>query len=274
MESRCENGLVVREEKDGWCLGEWCTPDKVQIPEPFVNTTMYITQLQMLRYCAKQLHSDDVPYSEWIETHRQAVQNAFADGSGSYCGGVQGADAFALDCGLGNDRTLQNLVHKYTLLGEFDTGIFGTPILLRTLFENGQENLAYTLLTNRKDGSFDAMRRGGATTLWENWNGEASHNHQMFGASTVCLFRYILGIRQRIGASGMRSLVIKPVFPKDLSFAEGQVTTPQGRVSVRWKRCKDGIRIEIDLCPGMQAVLSVNGLEQPLNIGENMLTIR
>lgn len=272
IESRCENGLIVREEKDGWCLGEWCTPDKVRIPEPFVNTTMFISQLQMLCFCAHELHEDAEPYLKLIDSHRQAVQKTYAQ-NGSYCGGVQGADAFALDCGLGDARTLDNLVQKYTTLGEFDTGIFGTPILLRTLFITGHEDLAFALLANCRDGSFDSMRRADATTLWENWNGEASHNHPMFGASTVYLFRYLLGIRQTEGACGMQSFCISPVFPNQLSFAEGHITTPHGKIAVHWHRQADDIRVRIHVCPGVQAVFRTESKELPLTAGENNFTI-
>ena len=267
-----KNVLTVREEKDGWCLGEWCTPQKVTIPEPFVNTTMFISQLRMLAFCAKELGEDAQKYLSLIESHAQAVKDAYMQ-DGSFCGGVQGADAFALDCGLGDERTLRALMDKYLSLGEFDTGIFGTPILLRTLFENGFETLAYKLLTNTKDGSFDAMRRGGATTLWENWNGKASHNHPMFGAGTVCLFRYLLGIRQADNASGMHSFVIEPVYPDGLSFAEGSVTTPRGKIAVRWKKQSDGIRIQIRLCPGVQAVFRSGGSEHSLDTGDNEFTV-
>ena len=213
------------------------------------------------------------PYLALIETHKKAVNDTYLQGD-SFCGGTQGADAFALDCGLGSENTRSALVERYRALGEFDTGIFGTPILLRTLFENGQEDLAYQLLSNRKDGSFDAMRRAGATTLWENWNGEASHNHPMFGASTVCLFRYILGIRQADGASGMRDLVISPVFPNGLEFAQGSVSTPQGKIAVQWERQPEGIRIQIRLCDGIQAVFRAYGQERTLYAGENILMIR
>ena len=272
MESRCENGLVVREEADGWCLGEWCTPDKVQIPEPFVNTTLYISELRMLAFCAKQLKECPDAYLALIEAHGKAVTDAYAQ-DGIFCGGVQGADAFALDCGLGDERTIRSLVRKYRALGTFDTGIFGTPILLRVLFENGQEVLAAELLANRKDGSFDAMRRAGATTLWENWNGEASHNHPMFGASTVCLFRYILGIRQSDDSCAMRSIVISPLFPKNLHYAEGFVTTPQGRIEVRWQRRADGITVQIRLDKGIHAVFRANGVERALCDADNTIQL-
>ena len=35
-------GIIVREEPDGWCLGDWCAPGKkMELPEPLVNTAYY-----------------------------------------------------------------------------------------------------------------------------------------------------------------------------------------------------------------------------------------
>jgi len=42
-----ETGLITKEEPGGWCLGDWCTPTKIQLPEPLVNTAYfyYVTDL-------------------------------------------------------------------------------------------------------------------------------------------------------------------------------------------------------------------------------------
>ncbi|MBQ7543156.1 MAG: family 78 glycoside hydrolase catalytic domain [Clostridia bacterium] len=273
MESRCENGLIVREEKDGWCLGEWCTPQRVAIPEPFVNTTLYISQLRMLVFCAEALGEDATRLRELIRVHRQSVDDAY-EKDGVYCGGIQGADAFALDCGLGDARTLSHLVARYTALGEFDTGIFGTPILLRVLFENGYHDLAYSVWSNTKDGSFDAMRRGGATTLWENWNGEASHNHPMFGACTVFFFRYLLGVRQTETDCGKKSFVLSPVFPRALAYAEGSMETAGGTLAVGWKRKVGGVELTADVCEGISVKLCCEDFCKDLPAGKHTFTIR
>ena len=75
-------------------------------------------------------------------------------------------------------------------MGEFDTGIFGTDILIRVLCENGFKDLAYKLLTSEKENTFYNMKKHGATTLWENWNGEASHSHPMFGVVVQYIVKY------------------------------------------------------------------------------------
>lgn len=41
LERRSDNGLVWHEEEGGWCLGDWCTPDSIKIPETYVNLPLY-----------------------------------------------------------------------------------------------------------------------------------------------------------------------------------------------------------------------------------------
>jgi alpha-L-rhamnosidase len=54
-------------------------------------------------------------------------------------------------------------VDKYNALGMYDTGIFGTDILTRVLFERGYGQLAYDLLTSEKKTSYYWMKTHGAT---------------------------------------------------------------------------------------------------------------
>ena len=57
-----ENGLIVREYKDGWCLGEWCTPDPVALPEPFVNTYYFIKALGRIIEICEVLEKESDKY--------------------------------------------------------------------------------------------------------------------------------------------------------------------------------------------------------------------
>lgn len=195
METHSENHLVVRSEKGGWCLGDWCTPEKIILPEPFVNTYFYVKAVRICRQIAQMLGDDalaaDLTARE--QTALSAVTAAFFDpATGSFAGGVQGADAFAVDLGLGDGRTWSNVLNKYEALGRFDTGIFGTEILIRVLCEKGETALAKRLLTSRGGvGTFAYMKEHGATTLWEDWDGSNSHSHPMFGAVVRSIIRYL-----------------------------------------------------------------------------------
>ena len=268
MESRCEDGLVVREEKDGWCLGDWCPPEQVQIPEPLVNTALYVSQLRMLCFCCKALGKDTQKYEDAAEAHLKALKKAyFADGE--YADGVQGANAFLYNCGADSDLLLRQIVEKYTVRGEFDTGMFGTYILLDVLFRTGNGELAASLLANKKEVSFEAMRRAGATTIWENWNGEASHDHPMFGASSIYLFSGLLGIRQREKSVGYADVLIEPTIPENMDFAEGYITTPKGRIFVGWKRENGKVRIRVELWDRQAAEFRYHGFRTFLVDGES-----
>jgi len=230
MEAHSENGLVVREEEGGWCLGEWCTPEEVVLPAPFVNTYFFIKSLDRMAEMADAANRDGSLWRRKASHVRKAWRAAYYHKEENrFCSGVQGADAFALDIGLGNSEMAAALASKYDALGEFDTGIFGTEILLRVLFEWGYGDTAMRLLTSERPNSFGAQRRRGDTTLCERWNVRwASHNHHMFGACTGVLFRYLLGIRE--SADGLS------VEPADVLFRgteQGTLHTRFGFLSVK-----------------------------------------
>ncbi len=186
MLRHCENGLVTSEEKDGWCLGDWCPPhNDVKIPTDFVNTYFLIRCLAICEKTADHLgRSADAAYFAVARNDEEAAftKAYFEPATGSFCGGIQGADAFALDIGLGDERTKRNLIGKYERLGAFDTGIFGTDLVLKVLLRLDRKDLAKRLLSNETENSFYNMKLGGDNTLWENWDGCDSLCHPMFGA--------------------------------------------------------------------------------------------
>ncbi|MBR2621709.1 MAG: family 78 glycoside hydrolase catalytic domain [Clostridia bacterium] len=245
-----EGGLVVREEEGGWCLGDWCTLEKTQIPIPYVNTCYLIKSLRYLEEIATAIgKTEDIPFLTSVRKMAEdAVVATYHDATtGSFADGIQGADAFALWAGLGDERTMSNVVEKYKALGHFDTGFLCTEILCGLLLENGAEDVAFALLTSHDRGSFGYMMDHGATTLWERWDGDGSHDHPMFGASAGHLIFSLLGIGQKESSAGYKELVIAPKTPTGLDFAKGSVTLPIGEVFVVWERDGEKIHFTIRL---------------------------
>ena len=245
MESHCDDHLVTRGEPKGWCLGDWCTPYQskhgIPIPEPFVNTYFYIRSLRQVMEIAPLVgKEEDLPDLQKCEKAaiRALTDRYFDPETGSFCGGICGADAFALDIGLGDARTLQNLVNHYREIQTFDTGIFGTPLAVKALFENDFADDAVRLLANRGAVSFHHMMQEGATTLWEEWFNENSSSHPMFGAVVEYLFKYILGIRQKENSVGFSDVVIEPCSASVLDWAEGSVILGNKRITVRVEKGK------------------------------------
>lgn len=291
MDAHSEKGLVVREEEGGWCLGDWCFPvseEKEQLPEAFINTFYYLHGLQeMMQISEKMNNKLPIQFAEREKNVKNAFLDAYFDPeTGDFCEGRAAGNAYGLALGLGDERTKKHLVEKYEALGRFDTGIFGTSMLLEQLFSIGAGDLAVRLLTNDSEAaSFAHMKRNGATTLWERWDGRESHNHPMFGACVRLLFTQILGIRMTPSA---QPPVVNPTQPdvtappaqalkplngelqppavpasaqhfsyeirlssqRQLTWAKGSIQTPDGILSVSWELLENGEKqVEWSLAP-------------------------
>ena len=269
LESRSKNGLVWREEKDGWCLGDWCTPDPIVVPETYINTVLYVRFIQQVIEVADILgrQSEAAHLPEREERIKKALDIAyFSPWSNSYCGDVNGASCLAFRVGMGNETGKKNMVRKYKELGKFDTGIIATEALIGYLFEIGENQLAFDLLSNENDGaSFAYMKKNGATTVWENWNGRDSRNHPMFGAVVKYLFMYLLGIRQAEGGAAYENVVINPRFVDGINSAKGHITTANGIISVEYKKTGNAATVKVCADPKINAIFEYNGEKTPFN---------
>ena len=275
LESRSENGLVWREEERGWCLGDWCTPDSLKIPETLVNTCLYIRFMQQTIQAAEILgrQSEAAHLDERIEKAKRAVTVAYySPQEHTFCGDIQGASCLALRVGLGDEKVKQRVIEKYKKLGMFDTGIIATEALIGYLFEQGENQLAFDLLSSKKEVSFANMAAHGATTIWEYWNGIESRNHPMFGAVTKYLFLYLLGIRQPESSAGYEKVIISPCFVDGMNRAKGHITTERGVISVEYEKIGNTATVKAYADPKIKAVFEHNGTRTEFS-GEKTFTV-
>ena len=154
---------------------------------------------------------------------------------------------------------MDEIAKNYAEKGYIDTGIFGTPLLFDSLFKKGYADIALSLYESEKLGSFLYMKRNGATTLWERWDGKNSHNHPMFGGCSSHLFSSILGCYQPEDSAGYKKIIIKPQLPKALHFAEGKQTTVNGQIKISFKRIGDFISFDIKLSKTIEANFEYEG---------------
>lgn len=239
MENHSENGLVVSEEEGGGCLGEWSTPDMPEIPNPFVNTYFLIKSLMRMTEIAEIIGKPTNFLKEKTETYLRAIKRAYYDAENhTFCGSVNGADAFAADLGIADKTMLEQLNSRYANR-QMDTGIFGTSILIDVLFKNGYADTAFKLLTEEKKNSFWEHMNMGATTLWESWNKGGSHNHHMFGGVVSSLFYHVLGIGIEEKA------FFAPKMIEEMHQTSGSIQTRFGKRALSYKKEKDNITFEI-----------------------------
>lgn len=245
LDAHSENDLVTSDQPGLWCLGEWCVPGdkrfvKPDVPVPFVNNYFFIRSLDRIIELADKIGcTADIPRLQNIRKIKAdaIISNYFDAATGDFAENKNSANVFALDIGLGDSRTLSHAVEKVRS-SPLDTGIFGTDLTAKILFENGYFDEAVEFLSCETYPSFGYIMNSGATTLWEEWQNPRSMSHPMFGAVTKYLFYYILGI-QRKGA-GYDDIVIAPSTNETTGDVSGFITTEKGVISVAVDR-KNGV---------------------------------
>ena len=275
LDEHSANGIVVTDRAGEWCLGDWVTPDPVALPAPFVNNYFYVKSCQKMIKIAKLLgKEEDIPELERriAERSQANVYAYFNPWDGNFIGGVQAANAFAVDIGIGDKRTLEKLIERYESLGYYDTGIFGTEIVTRLMFELGRPDIAVRLMTADTPHGFGRFKNEGRTTLPEYWGTRSrSLCHPMFGAVAAHLFDYILGIRQAEGSTGYDRVVIKPLALDVVKNASGHLTAKcGGQIAVD---IKDGKTVTVTIPEGVSGVFVNGDKTTELAVGENVFTV-
>ena len=278
MASRSVSGLVegIENGDEYEFLGEWATPEENILSKSFVNTYFYIKSLEKAIEISKIIGKGEEAaiFKTRISIKRSAVKSAYEDFlTGSYFNDKQAADAFALDMGIGDERTYNRLVKYYEEKQELDTGIFGLDVLTRVLFERGNASLAIKLLCAKGEHSFDEMKKIGATTLWEympNSVSERSLNHPMFGSVVAYFYEYLLGIR---GDAGYKAITISPVFVKEITKLSGKRVFGSDVVSVSYTRQDDNAELIINVPDNRLVRFAYGGKIMTLKSGINELTI-
>jgi alpha-L-rhamnosidase len=291
LETHSDYGLVTSDKKGEWCLGDWCGPNilypdrditshnqQVFLPAPMVNTYFMVKSLNTMRKIAQIIgrHEDIAEYDEKISYRKGVITaayfNTFDD---NFVMNVQGANSFAVDIGLGNEETYNNMVSYYKKLGFYDTGIFATDIVTRVLFERGDCDLAVDLMTNNGEQGYEHWRKNGATTFHEYWdsNRSRSHSHPMFGSTVAYIFEYLLGIRQTEDSVGYTSVVINPQAVDRFGWMRGSIRVAAGDIAVEYKKDSGKVIFSICVPEGVEATFRFAGKDTELSSGLNEITV-
>lgn len=276
LDEHSRGNLVSRDVPLEWCLGDWCTPTKIRIPPRFVNTYFYVKYIDEILACKKVL---ELPVKEVkaLREKRKALVSAikktyYNEKTGDFAGNIQGANAFAVDIGIGTKKTFDNMIKVYDEKHMYyNTGIFGTDILTRVLFKYGRAELAIKLLSSEGKYSFGNLKNQDATTLWEYWTGRRSHSHPMFGAVVAYLFRFVLGISQEEDSFGYEKILIEPKAIDLIGNFSGSMKLPQGTASVSIEYGERFARFTINL--PAEGIFRYKDTEIELTAGTNRIIL-
>ncbi|MCG6189323.1 family 78 glycoside hydrolase catalytic domain [Maribellus maritimus] len=233
-----KNGILANQG-----LGEWVPPEAVEVPPDFVNTCYYFHCCRLMEKVANvlQKENDKEYYSQLATNARYVINSTWFNGeSSNYSIGRQGANIFPLGFGITSENKVEAVFKN--LIGNvlknkvhFDTGILATPLLLDVLTQGGRSDLAHTIMTQRDFPSFGYMIENGATTLWETWQGDASHSHPMFGSVCEWLFQSLGGISPDEEFPGFKHSIIRPYPVKSLQFVNASYPSLYGNITSKWE---------------------------------------
>ena len=123
------------------------------------------------------------------------------------------------------------------------TGFLSTVFLLPVLTAAGETETAYKMLENTEKPGWLGEILDGATTIWENWEGDLSQNHYSPGAVCQWLFESVAGIQ----VAGENHFRIAPVPGGTMTHAKASYLSPYGLVESGWEKTENGIKYTVSI---------------------------
>lgn len=220
-----------------------------------VNAFYYrslVNMSEMSKAIGKQSDADF--FSKKASAVKIAFNRYFLDeGHGYYVDGIGSAHAslhanlYALCFDLVPEKNKSSVIDYIKSKG-MACGVYSSNYLLEALFNNGQSDYAFNLLTSDSDRSWLNMIRVGATMTTEAWDNKYKSNNgwsHAWSASPVHIIpRKIMGIEP--AEPGFRKIVIKPQ-PGSLSYAKAKLPTIRGNIYVDFVQ-NVGKSFELNIC--------------------------
>ncbi len=223
-------------------LGEWVPA--YGLPSNALVHTWFLWACADKTARAAAILGDTAGYEEFCalrDRTAEAFHKAFYDPeTGSY--GKDGSNVFALAMGVPADREAKVVNALVSNIAEKDnhlhTGFVGFRYLCEMLVKHGHADLAYEIINKKDYPSFGWWIEQGATTTWEQWNGDFSHNHPFMGGGILWFYRDLAGLEPT--TAGYRTFEIRPTVVKGLDWVKFYKDTPYGRVNIDWKVAANG----------------------------------
>ena len=240
-----------RKNEDGdilYGLDDWAAPcaEEEKVGCAFINRALYIKCLGITLLSAERAGEDTSALKAAFEKAVAEAKARYLDAKGTCTIDKQTATAMMIYFDLYDDieplaKQLMRLVEEKDF--HHECGMVGLRYLYIALNKAGLSEYAYKILNAKGFPSYSAWVEDGATTLYEYWDGTTSKNHHMYSDFMSWMIKTVLGIAPRLDAPGFEKADITPFFFKDLDFAEGHADTARGRISVRWERQGEKIKL-------------------------------
>ena len=223
-------------------LGDWM-PVSTKTPASITSTAYFYFGAFVVSKVAGILGNkmDKMAYEQLAEKIKGAFNKKYFNSKDAlYANGSQTALSCALFFDLVPEEykkpVIDNLVSAVHAKDDhIDCGILGARYILHVLTEYGHADLAYKIVATDTYPGWGYWIQQGATTLWEDWKGNSSLNHIMFGDVSSWFYKSIAGIRPDETYPGFKQFIIRPEIVADLSWAKAKYESVYGTIISNWR---------------------------------------
>ncbi|MGB4183998.1 MAG: glycoside hydrolase family 78 protein [Caldicoprobacterales bacterium] len=241
-------------------LGDWCPPraegySHNSCPTVITDTAYYYIDTYILSKAAALLNKEEDAkfYDKLARDIRQAFREKFVDiDAGEVMGNSQTAFACVLYQGIvdgdeasGILKSLEEEIKRYDY--HLDCGILGTKYIMHALTEYGRVDLAYAMANQTTYPSWGYWIAQGATTLWEDWEGNSSRNHHMYGDISAWFYKGLAGINPDPEKPGFKHIIIKPNPVGDLKWVKAWHQSMYGKILSHWSLDNDEFSLKVNI---------------------------
>ena len=163
-------------------------------------------------------------------------------------------------------RVMAALEHDITVIrnGHLNTGMHGNYFMAKYLIDQRRNDLM-TIMHAREDfPSFGHMIRNGATTIWEEWDGDNSQIHNTMISVGLWFIEGLAGIRYDEGMPGFNRFIAAPGIESGLKRVDASLTTGYGKIVSSWRVENNTLAWDLAVPPNTTAtvILPAVGLDR------------
>ena len=279
LESKTENGILqpyieIGQNSLRWSfLGDWVPPGRNQgnnrIDEYttlFFNNLYYLYNIEVAERIASVLgkERDAATYRKRAEERKPLLHKEFFNAdSNTYANGEQPYLAMPLLFGVTpealSEKVMESLERDImvTREGHLNTGMHGTYFMVKYLLGRSRNDLVYEIVNKKTYPGWGYMLENGATTSWEEWNGDNSQIHDTHLSIGSWFINGPGGIRYDESNPGFRNVIIKPAYIEDLERASASYRSHYGVIRSSWRKSDGVVHLEITIPVNSSATVYV-----------------
>jgi len=254
-------------------LGDWVPPGREQggdrvdeLSTRFFNNCYYVHCLQLASRTAAVIgkNEDAAKYAAKAKELAARVHERFLNaGEATYVNREQPYLAMPLLFNV-TPREMQPQVMAalendilVARKGHLNTGMHGTYYMVKHFINQGRNDLVYTIVNKDTYPSWGYMLKNGATTIWEEWDGENSQIHNTLISVGLWFIEGLGGIRTSEDAPGYKHILVTPGVVGDLTHAAASQRSPYGDIASEWRRDGEHLSLKVTIPPNSDATLII-----------------